>query len=458
MFRKMFLLLFIAVLFFAFGLTCKTVSENPRSELARLVAENVHLHQIFTHTTDSAKDPFAKIYLLADELCTNIYPAPTNVTECANKLSHGLAKSFDPHTMFSDQSEAKERQDDSKDNFDGIGISITKSHNSAAIIVQDLVAGGISEKYGIIPGDTILSINNVPGSQFQNILDAARAIRGRPGTYVNLEIQHKDKEPPFRVSVMRKNIFRPQIEGSMLTYQGKNYGLIKAHRFEDGFAQEMENQVHRIMRSSHGLSGLIVSVEGNPGGSLYEVDNALDLFMDAESFVLERNRNGIEKVISNPLVHMPGDMTNGIPMLVVVNGRSASASEIFAGALQHNGRALIYGTKTYGKGTIQNIISLADGSEIRVTIAEYLIGTPRDWVPVQCIGVIPDVVRIQKNNSEKLPTECAEEGSISSGGPMSNPPPHNSFALSHPKEFVIGQHMISAFEQYKQMHKKNKID
>lgn len=452
MIRKISLLFLVALPLLGIGIILGMKLENPQGPYMRLISENVHLHQYTKRVAESSTYSYAKMNQIADEVCRHIYPAPVSIEECEGKLTHGVAKAFDPHTAYLDPSEVKERDEERSDSLEGIGVSIAKSKETIGIVVQDTLSGGVAEIYGVVAGDIILEVNGVSVSRFKNITDVAKVIRGKPGTHVVLKIKHKDIEQPVHIKLQRVRIARPQIESAILRHEGKYYGYIHAHRFESEFTKQMQDAVFPMLLSQQKLSGLIISLEGNPGGSLYEVNNALDLFMDAESFVLERNRAGIEKVIRNPFSHTHGDITDGIPMLVVVNGRSASASEIFAGAMQHNKRALIYGTKTFGKGTIQNIISLDDGSEIKVTIAEYLVGTPSDWIPIQCIGVIPDIQRKQVKVSDTLITECSLDGSITSGGPMLDPPLHIVFAESNPDHFAVGLHMIGAFE----MHRKKK--
>ena len=148
------------------------------------------------------------------------------------------------------------------------------------------------------------------------------------------------------------------------------------------------------------------------------------------------------------------EIVEPIFILVVVDESSASASEVFAGAMQLNGRALVYGTKTFGKGTVQDIITFSDGSEISVTIAEYLIGTTDDWVPVQCFGITPDIFREGETIPQEKRFECMHERSLASAGPMTDPPKHLPFRELRPKQYAVGLQMINAYEWHRLIKEK----
>lgn len=454
MYRKIFLLCILLGFSFGLGVLFMQNIEHPRGELFSAISRAVHLHGDLSF--DERKKAYEKIGQIGSEMCAHIFPAPIDMEDCINSLEHGIAHSFDPHSVYRNAVESNERRLNESGVLEGIGVSIHLIPETKHYAVKEILHGGVAEAYGIRSNDEFKSINNVPIKRFRNVYEVARAIRGKPGTRVTLEMKHAGDKQAFVVSVERRSIPRPQIEGVILSYSGKSYGFIRAHHFNKNFANKMNGEVSRLMHSSPQISGLIISMEGNPGGYAHEVNSSLDLFMDAESFVLERSRLGIEKAMSNPFVHTQGDITNGLPILVVVDESSASASEIFAGAMQLNGRALVYGTKTFGKGTVQDIITFSDGSEISVTIAEYLIGTIEDWIPVQCVGITPDILRAGGILEQEKRFECMSERSLASAGPMPSPPKHRPFMELHPDQYRVGLNMIDAYETFRLIEEKKK--
>lgn len=444
MYRKA-LLLPLMIVFFGLGFVSEEIIEYLRVEQPFLFSGIVHSYKHKDHSV-LREDSFVTTEVVANEICAHIYPTPASDADCLDTINHGIAHSFDPHTAYRDAIETRERQAESHGTLEGIGVTIVKSKQKNGFTILNMVPGGVAKDYGIKPGDEIMSVDNIPTVRFHNVAEVARAIRGVPGTRVVLEVRHKDSTETLRMFMVRKSIPRPQVEGSVLHSGGKDYLFIHAHHFGEDFAEELRSRVESLMHETKDPKGLIISLEDNPGGSLYEVIAALDLFMDAKSFVLERGRDGIQEVDNTVLPHVFGDITNGLPILVLVNGSSASASEIFAGAMQHFGRALVYGTKTFGKGTVQEIIALPQGEELSVTIAEYLIGTKEDWVPVQCLGITPDVVRKQRSSDKEEHFECMDDHSIASGGPMQDPPKHLAFATLHPHQYKSDLDMIRAYE------------
>lgn len=456
MYRKVLLLTLLAAVFFALGLFVSVITMLPsgRSLLER--AGLVHLHQLSQYDQESTDGSFEKMKLVSEEICAHIYPKPIDTSECFDRLNHGIAGSFDPHTSYRNALETKERREREKDTLEGIGVTIAKAKRKLGFMVLDLVPGGVAEEHGIKPGDEILAVDDTPINHFRDVYAVARAIRGAPGTRVTLKMKREDGTQTFVASVTRKVIPRPQVEGETLSFQGQHYGLVRTRRFNEDFSRELGRVVAKLLNSEKKLSGLIISLEDNPGGSLYEVNNALDLFMDSQSFVLKRDRSGIHNTGYGELPHIFGDITGGLPMLVVVNGRSASASEIFAGAMQHFGRALIYGTKTFGKGTIQQVLALPYGEELSVTIAEYLIGTTEDWVPVQCVGITPDILRDKELPKEEERFECMDERSLTPDSSMPDPRKREPFHVAHPKQYIAILPMIDAFESYRMDEEKKR--
>jgi carboxyl-terminal processing protease len=286
---------------------------------------------------------------------------------------------------------------------------------------------------------------------------AVKLLRGEPQSTVNVEVVRKGVDRPISFSIKRELITFVQVKGELIKDQEKTYALIENRRFNEGNMLAMRTKYFELLKRANGkLSGLIITLENNPGGLLNEVYNGIDLFLDAPSFVLIRNNDGIE-MYSPPsvaLVKTPGDITKRLPILVVVNGGSASASEVFAAAMKHFGRAVIAGTsRTFGKGVVQTIhpiFKLNGNDAIKLTSAEYLIGSLTDWTPVQCIGVESDILfEYPGINNRPRPRECEYSEHVNTGGPMVNGPIHRLIKEVKPELYKAGELMLEAYKAYK---------
>ena len=373
----------------------------------------------------------------------------SSATECYEKFYHLALSVFDPHSAYLSKGEFAEMQAAMAGELQGVGLEIATSKPQEPLLVFGPIEGGPAEKAGIQANDLITKIDGKLVTDFKDQDEAIKAIRGNPGTTVVLEVVREGAPLPLQISIVRQKIHYASVKAQMLQDGESLYGLIKIQQFGDDTSQELEKAVRELQRK-HKLSGMIVSVEGNPGGLLNEVVRAVDLFLDAESIALERNNEGIAPFAVNPQKHVPGDVTRGLPMLVVVNAFSASASEVFAGAMKHFGRAAIAGTSgTYKKGTVQSLwVAFEDGAGLKVTTAEYLVGTPSDWVPVQCLGVDPDMLftRSDLKIPKEFKSECETEGSLRSLGGMPNPPVHTSFREANPAHFAIAESMLLRYK------------
>ncbi len=293
---------------------------------------------------------------VALNLCNEAYPKMT-LTMCMDKMKHGLGDALDPHTRFLSAKEAIRDEAESSGKFGGIGLELVKSKTPTSFVVVHLVSEGTpAERAGLRAGDVITAINDISTQSFPDITKAIDLLRGDPGTSVRIKVVRTGSDP-IEYSVIREEIVIPQIQGTLLRSGGKTYALLTASRFEEDFALEMKSKYLKLAKEAGGkLSGLIVNLEGNPGGRLDEVYNAVYLFMRPESIILSRGNNGIEKYVPEEKARMrpEGDINKGLPIAVVVDDESASASEIFAAALKHYGRAVVLGTSvTFGKGSVQ---------------------------------------------------------------------------------------------------------
>ena len=341
---------------------------------------------------------------LVDYLCKNIYPRPT-LAECIDKVKHGVGQSADLHSEYLSKNDFAKFREQSSGKFGGLGLEIRKQTSGiSAVLVVNTIEGTPAERAGILSGDLITTItegNNPPVRtiSLKGSDEAVALLRGEPGTAVKIRIARKGVEKELDIVIVREVITIVQVEGSLIVYGGKTYAFIKNKTFGEKNARDLEAKFEELKKKAGGkLSGLILSYENNAGGLLDEAYNNVRLFIETKKdVILTRDNNGISPYAPNPrnILHViPTDITRGLPILAVVNSGSASASELVTKAFKHHRRALIAGTsETFGKGVVQSLRGRQDGSAIKLTTSEYLVGSVDDWVPVQCTGVVPDASR-----------------------------------------------------------------
>jgi carboxyl-terminal processing protease len=304
----------------------------------------------------------------------------------------GMLETLDPHTTFLKPDQYKEMKADTQGQFGGIGIEVEmrpigEGSKDTVLTVMSAIDGTPASRAGLQTGDQIVRIDNLVTRNLR-MEDAIGKMRGEKGTSVNLIVERPGpkgwKEPrPFSLS--REIIKIENVVGRLLE---PGYGYVKLKQFSEKAEHDLSMSLDRLERASPGghLRGLILDLRNNPGGLLDEAVRVADDFLDSGLIVRTEGRNG--RVLDEEHAHSRGTRS-GFPMVVLVNGGSASASEIVAGALQDHNRAAIFGTQTFGKGSVQTVIELADGSALKLTIARYFTPSGRS---IQERGIAPDVV------------------------------------------------------------------
>ena len=296
-------------------------------------------------------------------------------------LVEGAVKGYveglgDEYTEYFTKSEMEEFKSEVQGNYVGVGIYMMQNTKENNIVILYPIEGSPAEKAGLKSGDIIKKVDDTEftGEDFEKV---STYIKGKEGTKVKIEIERNGENLTFEVE--RKKIDLYPIKTEILQ---NNIGYIKVSSFDDDCAKEFK-QTYNELNKSNKLKGLIIDLRNNGGGIVDEALDMADLILDKDKIeLISTNKNGeeeIKKSKSNPVIN--------VPIVVLVNGNTASASEIFAAALKENGKATIIGEKTYGKGVIQELISLRDGSGIKVTIEEYL--TP-NRNKINKVGITPD--------------------------------------------------------------------
>lgn len=315
-----------------------------------------------------------------ESLVNNIYVDEVDKQKLYENAIKGMLNGLDPHSDFLKPKEQEGLMENTAGKFGGIGIVINKKDDFIEIVSPIDDTPGF--KAGLKSGDTIIKINDeiVRGMSLEDSVDL---MRGEKGTEVRLTISRKNKAP-FEVKIIRDIITIISAKGYLLE---KNTAYIRISSFSQPTAKLITESLAKMTKENNGpLKSIIIDLRNNPGGLITSAQNISDIFLGKNKMVVYTK--GRTKDSLSELWTKSADKTDGAKIVVLVNEGSASASEIVAGALQDHGRAVILGTKTFGKGSVQSVIPLKGGYGIKVTIARYYTPNGRT---IQNEGIIPDV-------------------------------------------------------------------
>jgi carboxyl-terminal processing protease len=284
---------------------------------------------------------------------------------------NGMLASLDPHSAYLTPDLYKELQVDTKGSFGGLGIEITNKNGILTVVspIEDTPA----YRAGVKAGDQILKIDG-EFTKDMSLPDAVKKMRGPKDTRVTLTLKRENLPELFDVVLTREIIKIQSVKSKMLE---KGYGYVRVTQFQERTDDDLERALKQLDKEAGGLQGLVLDLRNDPGGLLTQAVKVADLFLE----------NQKQKYFA----HKPGTWSD-FPMVVLVNGGSASASEIVAGALQDHKRALVLGTQTFGKGSVQTILPLDDTSALRLTTARYYTPSGRS---IQATGIVPDIIMDQ---------------------------------------------------------------
>ncbi len=360
-------------------------------EKQQLEAEYGYLEELFTggNETGSGKlvtnpEKEVDITLLWSvwKLLTRhyIHPEELHVTPLLHGAVSGLVNAVeDPYTAFMPPKENKEFHDSLNGELEGIGAELTIKEDRIVVVAP--LKGSPAEKAGLLPDDTITHVDGEDVTEY-SLGDAVQVIRGPKGTDITLTVKRGDENESIDITITRDNINVPSVEHEVKEYNGKQIGYISLNRFGDSTTEEVTDAVTAVMKED--ISGLIFDVRFNGGGYFDKAIDLTSMFMQQGKIVSVVRREG------EPSHHYVSGrpIAPEIPLVILINEGSASASEILAGALQDNGRATILGKKSFGKGTVQEVFNLPGDSSIRITTAKWLTPNGTDLGKE---GVHPDI-------------------------------------------------------------------
>lgn len=287
----------------------------------------------------------------------------------------------DPYSVFMAPEENEQFQSSLNGDLEGIGAELTVEDGKLIIVAP--LKDSPAQEAGILTGDYIYLVDDEPTGDM-TLWEAIMKIRGTPGTDVKLTILREGEKDPLEITITRQHIDVPSVEISYEQEVGKSIAHLEVYQFGDDTYTEFEEAIRDM--TLHGADGLVLDLRMNGGGYLdVSIDMLSEFFSDARTGVIVKRRNQENELLKTL---GKGQFTE-IPMVVLIDGGSASASEIVAGALQDYGRAVLMGTQSFGKGSVQELHPLKDGSSLRLTIAKWY--TPSDR-GINKVGITPDTV------------------------------------------------------------------
>ena len=319
--------------------------------------------------------------------------------EAYQAIRQSLKDLGDPYTRFLDPNEFADLTSQTSGELSGIGIVLAIDEKTSNLIVVEPLANSPAAEVGIEAGDRILRINDKPTS-LMSLEQASAEIKGEVGTEVSLQVARQGEET-FDVTITRAQIELPSVEYNVQEEEGLKVGYIKLDEFSSHAAEQMKKAIKELSKEQ--VSGFVLDLRSNPGGLLFSSVEIARMWLEKGAIVSTKDRKGGDQKFS-----ANGTALTELPLAVLVDRYSASASEILAGALKENKRATVIGTRTYGKGTVQSVHSLSDGSGLAVTIAQYY---PPSGIDINQTGITPDIqVTLTKEEQINLNTNPALAG------------------------------------------------
>jgi carboxyl-terminal processing protease len=295
---------------------------------------------------------------------------------------NGMLTSLDPHSSYLNAEDAADMNTQTRGSFGGLGIEVTQEEGFVKVISP--MDGTPAAKAGILSGDFI---THVDGESVQGITldEAVDKMRGEVGTDIVITVVREDVAEPFDLTLTRETIKITAVRSRVVG----NVAVVRITTFSDQTYSGLEAEIAKSVEQIGGMekvTGFVIDLRNNPGGLLKQSILVSDAFLEKGEIVSTRGREAADSTRENAT---PGDLAMGKPMVVLINGGSASASEIVAGALQDHRRAIVVGTKSFGKGSVQTLVPLKDGGQMRLTTSRYYTPSGRS---IQSLGVMPDIV------------------------------------------------------------------
>lgn len=316
----------------------------------------------------------------------------------------GMLSGLDPHSAYLAADEYQELKEGTTGQFGGLGIEVTMENGFVKVVspIDDTPA----QKAGIKAGDLIVRLDDKP-VKGMSLADAVKTMRGEPGSKILLTVVREGEETPLKISIARDIIKVKSVKNRLLE---KNYGYVRISSFQSGTGDNLKEALTALKNENKAsLKGLVLDLRNNPGGVLNAAVEVSDAFIKSGLIVYTEGR------IENSQMRFsaaPDDLLNDAPIVVLINAGSASASEIVAGALQDQKRAIIMGEKSFGKGSVQTILPTSNGAAVKLTTARYFTPSGRS---IQAEGIEPDITlaRVKLESLDKTDFTPVKEADLS---------------------------------------------
>ena len=381
--------------------------------VAGVVVSTQFTGPLVAQEAEKERSVYEQLDLFGDvfERIRSSYVEPVDEKALIQSAINGMLASLDPHSSYLPPDDFDDMQVQTKGEFGGLGIEVTQEEGVVKVVSP--IEGTPADKAGIKTGDLITAVNgeSVMGL---NLNDAVDLMRGPVGSEITITIVREGTPEPFDVKITRETItieaVRSRLEDGVV--------VLRLTTFNEQTFPNLKEQLAERVEEAGGMdkvTGFVLDLRNNPGGLLNQAISVVDAFLDSGEIVSTRGREPQDSERYNAT---PGDLTNGKPMVVVINGGSASASEIVAGALKDHHRAVVIGTQSFGKGSVQTIMPVQGDGAMRLTTARYYTPSGRS---IQALGVAPDILvepqtaAAAPEEAEKLPparTEADLRGSL----------------------------------------------
>jgi carboxyl-terminal processing protease len=320
------------------------------------------------------------------------YVDETTSKQLIEAAINGMLTSLDAHSSYLNEDDFKDMRIQTSGEFGGLGIEVTMDNGLVKVVspIDDTPA----YRAGVKPGDYVSHLDGKPVMGL-SLSEAVDKMRGKVGEPIELTIRREGVAEPIKI-VIKRDVIRIRPVKQELEGKDDTVGYIRVTTFNQYTAAELKDAIAKVQKAKGDqVSGYILDLRNNPGGLLDQAIEVADLFLERGEIVSTRGREEADTQRDNAT---PGDMINGLPLVVLINGGSASASEIVAGALQDHRRAVVMGTQSFGKGSVQTVIPVASNGAIRLTTARYYTPSGRS---IQAKGIVPDIM-VEQAKIEKI--------------------------------------------------------